>query len=446
MQGEGQGESAHGKGKITRYVEGMGSLHVDGGMLNRLALLCVLGLLSPLSAWAQEDDHEGERADEAALASFSVADRRTLAPHLREGPVLLVEFNGEAELPGVLLATEVEAPAAAVAAVIGNPQDYPRFMPALTGVDLKSSRTDRRGGRSVAYDWQWHTAMFRLKGRNTMHTQAAPSRRDRPYRIDVSSEGGDFGFGRLTWRVYPTSTRASMIVLSARLDLREANYLTRELTQGQRSVNRTINITLAYVMALATRDRAEANVGFKRKTLNGDAERPALDRNALRPLLYRGDLVFVRENGATPQVRVVGRMARSYGRLRTVMTDPNEFGPAMMPGSYAEVKTQRENTVDFAWGVRIPLIGTRGEMRLTDLGAAVEVEATEGALKSGVWRFEPIQHAGGLWLVGDASFDPASAAWLLRVLIGQNAHFREGIAAGSQVMMLRAVRTRVRAR
>ena len=61
------------------------------------------------------------------------------------------------------------------------------------------------------------------------------------------------GTGRLVWRVYRDGPARSLVVLSMRLDLRESNYVTRQINRGARSTNRTINISLGLVMLLGTR-------------------------------------------------------------------------------------------------------------------------------------------------------------------------------------------------
>ena len=70
----------------------------------------------------------GDAAETARLSAFSAADRAALAPLLARGPVALVEFTDGDALPALLLAAEVAAPAASVAAIVGQPEAYPRFM------------------------------------------------------------------------------------------------------------------------------------------------------------------------------------------------------------------------------------------------------------------------------------------------------------------------------
>jgi len=402
-----------------------------------LLSLALIGWAAPAAA-----QQEGVAAADARLGLLTRVDRELLAPQLEHGPVALVEFSGEAELPAIIFAARVRAPAATVARVIADPTAYPRFMPALDSVDVQSRRDS-----SIAYEWTWRTTIFTLRGSNVMTIYPGPGqRRDRPYRIESRSTGGDLGTGRLTWRVYPDGPDRSLLVLSSRLDLRNANYVTRQISQGGRSINRTINLSLALIMVLGTSREAERVAGAPPVTEGPGhpLERPQVDVRALAPMMSRGDLLFLHMTGdRLDQVAIVGRPGQSLERVREVMTDPREFGPALVPGSYARVTSEENGEVDFDWGVDIPLVGTSGTMRLNDTGSVVMIEAVGGALTGGRWRFdtellpwnEPV-------VLGWADFDPATAGWLIRALVQGNPEFGFGIAAGSQVMLLRAIRSR----
>ncbi|MCS6800079.1 MAG: hypothetical protein NZ898_16435 [Myxococcota bacterium] len=410
------------------------------GVASTLVWICVCGWAA--SARAQQ---EPPGAAVAPLGAFTRAERALLAPHFERGAVILVEFSDDVALPGIVMGLPVRAAAADLAALLAEPTGYPRFMPALDTVQP----IDRRGSL-LAYRWTWRTALFTLRG-NALVTRWPPpgTRADRPHRVDVRATGGDLGTGRLVWRVYPWGPERSLLVLSARLDVRGANWITRQIQDGIRSVNRSFNIALGLTMLLSTRREAEQRAGMR--GLHAVVEeplpeprRPDVDVVALAPTLARGDLILLELHGERlAQASVIGRCWNEPGAVRAVMHDPRAFAPALIAGSWAHVLAERDEVLDVAWGVRMPLLGTEGRLRVQRAPGLVEMHAVEGALRGGYWRFEQgLLPWGEAHLVGWTRFDPRTANWLLRMLVDGTPDFGLGIVAGAQVMVLRALRTR----
>jgi hypothetical protein len=399
--------------------------------------LCFLAVSVPASA------QEVASVQTARLGLFTARDRELLAPHLERGPVALVEFAEEADLPAILIAMYIRAPAARVMDVISDPARYPSFMPALDSVDVLARRD-----AMTAYEWTWTTAIFTLTGNNVMTVYPRPEgRRDRPWRVESRAIGGDLGTGRIVWRIYPQDDGRSLLVLSSRLDLRDANYVTRSITAAQRSVNRTLNLSLAMVMTLGARREAERLEGLVDRDPSSALPalvRPDVDLLALAPMLARGDLLFLSMDGdRLDQIAVVGRPGTTLERVREVMDDPREFGPALIPGSYATVTREEADELDFEWGVDIPLLGASGTMRLVRTPTVNTVTALEGGLEGGIWHFdtallpwrEPV-------VLGWARFDLASANWILAAIVSGSRDFGYGLTAGTELMVLRAIRLR----
>ena len=389
-------------------------------------------------------EHQSAKVDAtvARLGTLSPEERKVLAPYLAEGPVVLTEFqSSETDLPAVIYAAHVEAPATTVAEVIGTPSQYPRFMGALASVDIKSVK-----GSMTAFDWTWGVSLFSMTGQNVMTTY--PGDDTRGYRFDIQTVGGELGIGRVMWRVYPAGPKKSLVVFSSRLDMRGANYITRQLAKEGNAVNRTINVAVAMVTLLEVKAEAETRVGthvnakFQSKPLS----RPRVDMNALRKLLARGDLVFMELDGETMQrVTVVGRAGASVARVRRVMLDPEEFGQSLLHGTCAHVIDSSESGIRFEWEIPIPLIHVGGEMVLRPSPTVIAVDGVSGTLSKGQWRFDTHQYRGGeAGVVAWATFDPADSPKLIRKLIAGNTYFSHGFVAATQLAVMRSLRTRVR--
>ncbi len=378
----------------------------------------------------------------ARLGALNVEERALLKPYVANGPVVLTEFsNRQTDLPAVIYMARIHAPAETVASVIGKPSDYPRFMSALTSVDVHSVNENM-----TAFDWTWGVTLFSLTGQNVMTTY--PIDPTRGYRFDIRTTGGDLGIGRVMWRVYRDGPNKSLVVFSSRLDMRNANYITRQLASEGNAVNRTINVAVAMVTLLEVKTESERRAGtfidgrFAQKPLR----RPNVDMQALHPLLGRGDLVLMDMDGATLQsVTVVGRAGASVGRVRRVMLDPEEFGKSLLHGTCAEVVAKTDSGVKFDWEIPIPLLQVGGQMILRPSANVIAVDGISGTLSKGKWRFDTHTYRGGeAGVIAWAAFDPSDSPKLIRKLIAGNTHFSHGFVAATQLAVMRSLRTRVK--
>jgi hypothetical protein len=389
-------------------------------------------------------DHQSSKADAtvARLGALSAQERALIQPYLAQGPIVLTEFqNQQTDLPAVIYAARIHAPAATIARVIGRPSDYPTFMRALTAVDIRAVN-----GPMTAFDWTWGVTLFSLTGHNVMTTYPGDSTRG--YRFDIQTTGGELGIGRVMWRVYPEGPSQSLIVFSSRLDVRDANYITRQLVSGGTGMNRSINVAVAMVTLLEVKAEAERRAGtyingkFPAKPLH----RPNVNMEALHSLLGRGDLVLLDLDGDTLQsVTVVGRLGASVDRVRRVMLDPEEFGKSFLHGSCAEVIDRTDDGVKFAWEIPIPLLHVGGEMILRPSPTVIAIDGVSGTLSKGQWRFDTHRYPGGeAGVVAWAAFDPADSPKLMRKLIAGNTQFSHGFVAATQLGVMRSLRARVR--
>ena len=176
---------------------------------------------------------------------------------LERGPVALVELVKDETLPSVLVATYVEASADQVASIVSNPKEYPKFMKTLDHVEVLSQNPTQ-----IAYKWSWQTGVLFLEGENRMTSFPPPAGHpELGYRISVKSERGQLGEGRLLWRVFPAGEKRSLLMLAMRVDMREANFVMKQLEAAAKSVNRSVNLALCYVMVLGTKREAERRNG-----------------------------------------------------------------------------------------------------------------------------------------------------------------------------------------
>ena len=381
-------------------------------------------------------------AQKDRLDGLSKDDLTRLGPELTRGPAALIEFADmeRDQLPAVNIVVPIRASGEMVTKVLTDPASFPRFMPTLDSVDIVAKHDS-----SIVYDWAFNLALLRMRGRNLMTVYPAPKARpDAGTRITIDSQEGDLGRGRMLFRVHPRG-KDSLLVVSLRMDLREANYVARQITKAARSVNRSANIALAFSMALHTQLESERREPRTREPLPTSALRkPDVDLPRLSTLLNRGDLLLFTTNGKTlEQVSVLGVVAQNEAKVQTVMGDAKGFGNSLVPGSKAEVVAQKDALTTFDWTIDLPLVGVSGQMQLLHEGKKMSIEATQGALQGGRWWFELTPVAPEATLVtGWARFDLDNTTWLLEKLVSADAYLGHGMIGASELMLMRAVRSR----
>jgi hypothetical protein len=396
-----------------------------------------VGLFSLLATRAQAE----AEALTQRLEALDDTERALLAPHLKRGPVALVELAHGDTLPSVLVAAYVEAPADLAAAVIGTPGDYPKFMRTLDHVDVLSKTPTQ-----TAYKWTWQTGVLFLEGENRMTAFAPPKGKpELGHRISVKSERGQLGEGRLLWRVLPLGKQRCLVMLSMRIDMRDANFVMRQLDAAARSVNRSVNIALCYVMMLGAKREAERQAGKEAPLPEQVAlEAPKVDLPKLSKLLGRADLLLMElTSQGLGKLSIVGRTDLPRDKLMPIMSEPESFGKSLVPGSYTKVVKREGEEKTFQWGIGLPLIGTSGTMMMRDQSGTLAIDAIEGAMKGGKWRFDtPTLPSGEAVVVGYSQFDISKSSWLIEKITSLDPVMGHGLAAATQVMLLRALRKR----
>lgn len=411
-------------------------------MSQLIRLICAIVVLISAASVRAESRKTPYDARRDRIDGLTKGELAGLAPLIEKGPVALVEFadmNAD-QLPAINVALRAGVSAEQLTKLIVDPANYPHFMPTMDSVKVLA-----RTQGAIVYEWSYDLAVLKLRGRNTMTIYRAPPGREAATRITVDSDEGDMGRGRFVIRVHPETPKSSLLVVSMRLDLREANYVARQMAKAARSINRSANLALTMSMALHLRREAERRAGVKPVpvTLRG-LDKPSYDVRVLGPLLSRGDLLFFDMSGEQlNQVSVVGAIDQSIEKVQETMRDANSFGSALVPGSAAKVVSQVDNVTTFDWNINLPLVGVSGRMRMLDQAPRVAIDAESGALQGGRWLFELASLGPKVTLVtGWARFDFSNSTWLLEKILSADQFFGVGMTGASEVMLVRALRSR----
>ncbi|MBX3269448.1 MAG: SRPBCC family protein [Sandaracinaceae bacterium] len=414
-------------------------------MTRSFPLAGLLALAFAATAGAQPPAPPAPPTDalEAPLRPLSARDLDRLAPLMAVGVAAVVEHDMPPLLPAIHYALEVDAPARTVAELLSHPERFPALLPAIAEVTIEERRGD-----SVAYHWRIVSSVLTLGGRAMLTVYAPPDAAPaRGWRIDVERTEGDLGRGREVWRVRPLGPDRSQLTLSTRVDLADANYVTRQMPQASRALSRTITMTTTLAMALRVQAEAERRAGRAPRALDGELRRPAVDVRTLEPLLLHADILAIEAAGDRfRQSTVITRYPRREAQVRSLIADPVAFSEALVQGSSATVTGQpAPDTIDFEWRYDSPIAGASGRMTLRERTDRVfELDATDGAMSGGRWRFETSRlPSGATAVVGWARFDVSEGNFLLRMICDLDPTFRIGLGASTEIMMSRALRIRI---
>lgn len=412
-------------------------------MSHLFRLILAIALLGS-AAQAQAESRKAPAYDARRdrLEGLNKTELAGLAPLLDQGPVALVEFADMQadQLPAINIALRVNVAADALTKLITDPANYPHFMPTMDSVKVLA-----RDRNAIVYEWSFDLAVLHLTGRNTMTIYPKPPGQDAATRITIDSDEGDMGRGRFLFRVYPQGPQQSLLVVAMRLDLREANYVARQMAKAARSINRSANLALTMSMVLHLRREAERRAGYQpsEPTLRG-LDKPGYDLRAIAPLLSRGDLVFFNMSGEQlNQISVVGAIDQSIDKVGATMRDANAFGSSLVPGSAAKIIAQADGVTTFDWAIDLPLVGVSGRMQMREQAPVMAIDATSGALQGGRWLFELSAPNPQVTVVtGWARFDFSNSTWLLEKILKADRFFGVGMTGASEVMLVRALRSR----
>lgn len=365
------------------------------------------------------------------LPRMSVEELALLAELGRDSTVAWVEQVSPDELPGIVMVRELPVRAERVVSLLTKPESFPRHFPLIEELQVTDRSSD-----AVAYTWAWSAGPLRLEGDSTLNVFA---RRGSPLaetRVDIANHGGDFGEGKLSFRVQPLG-ETTRVILESRFDFRDANYVTRELSVASRDVARGLNFAFAIEwMDGVCRAFAPESSAVRKYPLWG------VWRRRVQPLLVKGDLVWVGTDATgIPSSQTWMWLAEHGPAAKRILQDPERFAAALVPGSYARVTERSGGRQRFDWGIDLPLVGVRGVMTLVNPRDAGELVAEEGALKGGRWSFRVSGVQGGSVLVGRGVFDLRETTWLLRRVVDASPGMRVGLTGTMELLAARAIRS-----
>jgi len=292
---------------------------VKNSTLRYAIAFALLPLICSVCPVAQADNP----AQTQRLEGLSATDLERIAPELSHGPVGLVEFadSSRDQLPAINIAVQIQAKPETVAAVVTDPEHYPQFMPLLDNVEIIGKHDT-----SLVYEWAYRFALLKMSGRNLMTVYpTAEAKSDAPIRITVDSQEGDLGRGRYLYRIHPYGS-GSVLVVSLRLDLRQANYIVRQLAKAARSVNRSANIGLG----LSTLQHTKLAAEQREKKFAASAASTASSAPANAPASAASSTQTTAANAPTASATVATSPSNAADSATPASSAPNSSAAAVI--------------------------------------------------------------------------------------------------------------------
>lgn len=369
---------------------------------------------------------------------ISASDLSTLDPYIRFGIAGIVEFVPPGDVPHVAIIGDVARNARQTALLLTDIGELPRTLPAMSSVS-----NIQAVGQTSTFDWAFTVGPVDLRGQSTLTPFIGPPERtSAAHRIVLEYTAGDLGLGRVLYRIIPTGTDTCRVVIVGRIDISDANYVSRELSTGGRTVQRSLQMALFTSMLIHLRERAEGAA----RSLSGAAP-PSVDTvsPALEELLLRGDVFAIDATSqGMGQVVSFGRIHIGETEVRAAIHDPIGLTNGMLSGARVGLRHEDEMRTEFNWNIDVPLVGTSGVMEMvhSDDGMS-NLRAVEGALRGAVWSFETRPRPYGTLVYTQGAFDLRRGLWLVSVVSDMDGSFRPGLSASAQMMMVKGLRARL---
>jgi hypothetical protein len=400
-------------------------------------LLAALASVSVAAAPA----HAQQAPVRADLRPIDPGELDALRPLIPRGAVIVVRSLYGDATPCCTVYVRAHAPLELVRRAIATPEEYPSFMPALSGVDVLS----RRGSR-VAFRFQAHAAVFDVSADAMLHVV-----NDR--RIDVSIAQSDIGVSSSRWELFADGPQDTIVAFTVWSDPSQGSWAIRQFTGDSSWGSATANIPVATALALGVRRRAEALAGHPQPirpaqvavaphVLTPPAAGPWLDLTRATNIA----VLTLTPDGSLEQITVAGAAANRgpEAMVRRLMT-PEQYGVGMPWMRDATVLSRETNTVQFRLRLGAPLASSQGVIRghVEPGGLTVQFVGESGAFTGELHRWDFVPYRSGTYEMYTAGADERHAPWPQRSFLGLDAWGAAGVLAYWDVVTIRSAFTGV---
>lgn len=395
------------------------------------ALLAAALLACPAGAVAAAPAHAG---------GFSAAELRSIRPLLdRHEVVALAESDELGEPKAMTLAIRVPASRANTFKVFEDPENF-YYISTL----FKENKVLQEHGNTKAFSWASRHKLFSVVGRNTIALFP-------PRRADVTVVDSSMGSGTFQVILHEDGPDHTVVVVSGLLDVQTSEWLIRLLLGGNPAMRQAMNVAIGLVMvkgigALAERyQKGLAPDKHRTRGKAGGVPAPLRQKEllALAPLLVRGQVILCdsHKGGRLRQTTVLEAMEAPAEDVFRAVATPAGYPALIKAMDKVEVHSNDGSTVDFSWNIGFSVFGLTSRNRMTKTDDGVLVEASGGELDGAKWRWQIVPTAPGRTVVAYHGFaDLRKSTSILEQTLRREPYLEHGLVAGSNMVMIRAIR------
>jgi len=349
---------------------------------------------------------------------------RLVSPLLDAGDVIWLECDAAGQFQQASVMARIPASARKAYGIVSDPNQYKAMSPSVDAVSILSRSPEKITFESsvrIPFGAIHNVIAMELKG---------------PDRIDTHFIDGDLKTGNFRWWFVPESETRSAVIYTLKTDVRETNWMIRQLTRirpetqhggnsgtGLITVWGLKRVLLGAQSALLKHQPspwAKKPVELPLK-LSASSVTPMPEWAALVPLLQRGPLIQVESapGGRLKRVTAYGLTRASRKGLYDLVAAPETYPHHISHFQSVEVTRREPGLIEYSSTVEFMKLRYRSRERMELFPDRILSRTIDGDLAGAASQLELLPMADGTTLAAWSFYmDPSSNGWIMKQVFG----------------------------
>ena len=374
---------------------------------------------------------------------FSKAEVLSVEPLFKSYDLIgLAEVDSRGKPTSMTLAVEINAPREVIFEIFKDPKNY-YYLSTL----FKENRLLESHDNTLAYSWASRHKFFSFTGENVVSLFP-------PRRIDIKIAKSTIGNGNFHFNLYKRGKNKTLLVFHGHLNVTSSDWLIRFLVGNSPSMEQAFNLAIGVVVVKGTKSLAERMFRGKKTTKHrtrgkregGLVSLSGNDVKRIKPLLRRGTVILSSSvrGGKLKQVVTIEELDVPRIALLKAIASPNLYPKMVGSISKVVVHNKKAAQTEFSWNLGFSVFGLKSRNRLTISPKGVDIVGLDGDLKGAQWRWQLVPSANNKTIVAYHGWaDVKGTAEVMAKTVKREPYLEHGIMAGSNMVMLRAIRRSV---
>lgn len=349
---------------------------------------------------------------------------RLVGPLLDAGDVIWLECDGAGQFQQASVLARIPASASKAYEIVSDPLQYKAMSPSVDSVSIREKSAEKVTFEStvrIPFGAIHNVIAMELKG---------------PDRIETRFVDGDLKTGDFRWWFVPESETRSAVIYTLKTDVRETNWMVRQLTrirpETQHGGNSGTGLITVWGLkrvlmgAQSTLLKHQPSPWAKQPVelplkLSVASGLPRPDWSALTPLLQRGPLIQVESapGGRLKRVTVYGLTRATPKSLYDLVGTPEAYPRHISHFQSVEVTKRVPGLIEFESTVEFMKLRYRSRERMELFPDRILSRTIEGDLAGAASQLELLPMAEGATLAAWSFYmDPSSNGWIMKQVFG----------------------------